>query len=83
MEIIRDEEMDGFMMMPLLAQWKVRRYNVSQCTENPTTIITGVTDKPLGLCEKHYNESKEKGKIDYTLFWCAVKNEPKCKKATS
>jgi len=67
MEIIRDEECNGLMMIPLLTQWDVNRCNVKNCIEKPTTIIIGALDRPLGLCEHHYNESKEKGKIDYTL----------------
>jgi hypothetical protein len=75
MNIIRDDEMYGLMMIPLLHKFGVTRCNVSKCCEKPTTIITGITDKPIGLCEKHYNECKEKGKIDYTLYWCAVEDE--------
>ena len=75
MEIIRDEEMNGIMMIPLLTQWGVNRCNVRDCHENPTTIITGATEQPFGLCEKHYKECKESGKIAYTLDWCALANE--------
>jgi len=75
MNIIRDEEMHGIMMIPLLSQWGVTRCNVAKCTEKPTTIITGVINKPIGLCEKHYKECKETGKIDYTLYWCSIEEE--------
>lgn len=67
MNVIRDEEMGGLMMIPLLSQWNVHRCNVRDCKEKPTTIITGLTKQPFGLCEKHYLESKEKGKLEYTL----------------
>jgi len=75
MEIIRDEEMNGLMMIPLLQQWGVNRCNVRDCIKKPTTIITGATEQPFGLCENHYNECKETGKIAYTLDWCALVNE--------
>ena len=59
MEIIRDDEMHGLMMIPLLQQWGITRCNVSKCCEKPTTIITGATENPIGLCEKHYNKTRE------------------------
>ena len=68
MTIIRDEECSGIMMIPLLIQWGINRCNVKDCAESPTTIISGVIGAPVfGMCEKHYLESKEKGKLDYTL----------------
>jgi len=67
MEIIRDEEMGGLMMIPLFHQWGVTRCNVRDCKEKQTTIITGATEQPFGLCEKHYNECKQSGKLHYTL----------------
>jgi len=75
MNIIRDEETCGLMMIPLFHQWGVTRCNISKCCEKPTTIITGVTNRPIGLCETHYNECKKTGKLNYTLYWCAVENE--------
>ena len=67
--------MGGLMMIPLFSQLGVNRCNVRDCHEKPTTIITGVTEQPFGLCEKHYNECKESDKISYTLDWCALANE--------
>lgn len=67
MNIIRDEDFKGLMMIPLLIQWNVDRCNVKDCKENPTTIITGVIKCSFGLCEKHYNKFKEKGKLECTL----------------
>ena len=66
-EIIRDEEMHGIMMIPLLSQWNIHRCNVRDCQEKATTIITGVIDQPFGLCENHYLEAKRSGKIEYSL----------------
>jgi hypothetical protein len=63
MSIIRDEEMFGLAMIALLHQWGIKRCNVKDCNQEPTTIVTGVSDCPLGLCEIHYNEFKETGKI--------------------
>jgi len=55
------------MMIPLFHQWGINRCNVRDCHEKPTTIITGAIKRPFGLCEKHYNESKKKGKFEYTI----------------
>jgi len=68
MNVIRDQEMGGLLMIPLFQQWGIRRCNVKDCKEKHTTIIAGVHEVPkFGLCEKHYKESKKKGKFDYTL----------------
>lgn len=67
MEIIRDEEMNGIMMIPLFLKFNVHKCNVRDCKEKQTTIITGATKQPFGLCENHYTESKAVGKIAYTL----------------
>jgi hypothetical protein len=69
MNVIRDEEMNGLMMIPLFQQWGIHRCNVRNCKEKPSTIITEITiECPVfALCEKHYNECKESGKISCTL----------------
>jgi hypothetical protein len=69
MNIIRDNEMGGLMMIPLFTQWRIERCNVKDCHEKPTTLITGVIEAKIALCEKHYNESKAAGKLAYTLEW--------------
>ena len=56
MNIIRDEEMFGLAMMALLHQWGINHCKIRDCNKGPTTIITGLTPHPFGLCEKHYNE---------------------------
>ena len=67
MEIIRDEEMGGIMMIPLFHRYGITRCNIRDCKEKHTTIITGATEQPFGMCEKHYQESKAKGKLEYTI----------------
>ena len=69
MEIIRDEELFGLAMIPLFADWGIRRCNVEGCMNKPTTIITGIAEVggPFGLCEEHHNEAKTKGELDFTL----------------
>lgn len=67
MNIIRDEECFGLMMIPLFQQWRILRCNVKNCKEKPTTIITGIIEQKIGLCEKHYIESKKAKKFKYTL----------------
>jgi hypothetical protein len=70
MNIIRDEECFGIMMIPLLIDWHIRRCNVKDCTEKPTTIISQIESVPVfGLCEKHYQSMKEAGKIDCKLIF--------------
>jgi hypothetical protein len=68
MNIIRDDELFGLMMIPLFQQWNIHRCNIKDCKEKPTTIITGIPDVPIfGMCEKHYDECKKAGKINHTL----------------
>lgn len=72
MTVIRDEQFFGMMMIPFFNQYQIHRCNVSECHEKPTTVITDCVDNDgdklnFALCEKHYQESKEKGRIDYRL----------------
>ena len=67
MNIIRDDEMAGLMMIPLFQQWNIHRCNIKDCTEKPTTIITGTVAGTFGMCEIHYNECKKAGKINHTI----------------
>ena len=75
MNIIRDEELGGLMMIPLLQQWNVKRCNIKGCTEKPTTIITGTEAGLFGMCEKHFLEGKEKGEMKLELEFGAIKQE--------
>lgn len=66
MNIIRDEETSGLMMIPLFAQWNIHRCNIKNCTEKPSTIV--VHEKAtFGMCEKHFLEGKEKGTMKLEL----------------
>ena len=67
MNIIRDEEMFGLMMIPLFQQWNIHRCNIKNCEEKPTTIITGTEAVIFGMCEKHYLEGKGKGTMKLEL----------------
>jgi hypothetical protein len=69
MAVIRDNEMFGLAMIPLFCDWNIRRCNVKDCTEKPTTIITQVIDCAFGLCENHYKEVVSKGEYDFTLVF--------------
>ena len=75
MNIIRDEESFGIMMIPLFHQWNISRCNVKDCRNKPTTILTGIIERAIGLCEEHYEESKKAGKFNYTLAFCELKNK--------
>ena len=63
MNIIRDEEFAGIMMIPLLSQWGVSRCNFRNCHSNPNTIITGAHEKAriFGLCEEHFQLGNKPG----------------------
>ncbi len=66
MQIIRDEEMSGIMMIPLFQQFGVNRCNIKNCTEKHTTIC--VHEKAIfGLCEKHFLEGEENGTMKLEL----------------
>ena len=67
MNVIRDEEMAGLMMIPLFNQYDLHRCNVKDCKEKQTTIVTGLTPYPFALCEDHYNEFKAKDEIKCTI----------------
>ncbi len=61
MNIIRDKEMGGLAMIPLFCDWHVKRCNVKDCTDVPTTIITGSHPKlpVIGMCEKHFQAANQ------------------------
>ena len=64
MEIIRDEDYGGIFMIPLLAQWRIKRCNAKDCKEHPNTIVVGIhPDAPtaVGLCEEHYQLCNKPG----------------------
>ncbi len=69
MEIIRDEELFGLMMIPLLVDWGIRRCNVEGCTEKPNTIIRELApDIPLaGFCEEHFQETNVEDGATFNL----------------
>lgn len=72
MNIIRDEQQDGFdtpslFMIPLLVSWGIKRCNIKDCKNNPTTIITNTEAPVFGLCESHYQEFKGKSKVQLNL----------------
>lgn len=72
MNIIRDEDFGGIMMVPLWSQYNLHRCNVRDCTNKQTTIVTGLIDQPFALCDEHYFEAKKNGSIKCTLDFCAV-----------
>lgn len=73
MNIIRDEDMFGLMMIALLHQCGINRCNMKDCIRDPTTIITGVVNRPIRLCKDHYNEFKEAGKMSCMLDFSTFK----------
>jgi len=68
MNVIRDEEMAGILMIPLFADWNVRRCNIEGCREKPTTIITDCHPAPVfGMCEEHYQDGVKAGSYKMRL----------------
>lgn len=66
MQIIRDEELGGIMMIPLFSQYQIARCNIKGCSEKPTTICIH-EQANFGLCEKHLLEGKEAGTMKLQL----------------
>ena len=61
MKIIRDNQLFGLGMIPLLVDWGIKRCNEGGCKNKPNTIVVlpegeSPTGSPLhfGLCEEHY-----------------------------
>ena len=71
MQIIRDEATFGLMMIPLFCDWGLKRCNVEDCTERPSTIITDPTPEiaAYALCEEHYQGANKPGGTNYTLIF--------------
>ena len=60
MQVIRDTELGGIMMIPLFVEWRIRRCNVKGFVAMPNTIIrrqefdgNAIT---FGLCEEHFQQ---------------------------
>lgn len=57
MSIIRDPDGCHVFTQCLMMDWGIRRCNVENCTERPTTIWTLPDNKgAAGLCETHYQQ---------------------------
>jgi hypothetical protein len=74
MNIIRDESQTGMTtpcisMIPLLVQWGIKRCNIENCKNSPTTIVAGIKGVPVfGLCESHFSEfTKEDKTVNIVL----------------
>ena len=72
MRIIRDDQLGGLGMIPLLIDWGMRRCNVKGCKNQPNTIIANSGDgvPPYALCEEHYQMcNTPDGPKTLTLVW--------------
>lgn len=69
MNLIRDEEMHGIMMIPLFHQYGVHYCHVEGCLNKASTLLidTDVTPGAIGICEGHYNTAKQSGKWQLSL----------------
>lgn len=83
MRVIREEDQDGMntpsiMMVPLLVSWDIKRCNIKDCANNPTTIIADTEAPVFGMCEDHYQKfSKTEGKVNLSLDYSPIKKDHK------
>lgn len=66
MQIIRDEG-GGVSATLLCISWNLKRCNIKDCTEQPTTIITETVAPVFALCENHYKDCIEKKNVTLSL----------------
>lgn len=66
MQIIRDNELSGILMIPLFSQYNINRCNIKDCTEKPTTVCIHEI-ATFGICEKHYQQYNEAGTVNLSL----------------
>ncbi len=66
MEIIRDEDLGGIMMIPIFHQYQITRCNIKDCQEKPTTVCVH-EQATFGLCENHYQDGVSKGTMKLEL----------------
>ena len=69
MKIIRDNDLGGLAMIPLLVDWDVKRCNVDQCLDKPSTIVRQLASGiPLaGFCETHFQQANAEGGAKFDL----------------
>jgi hypothetical protein len=69
MQIIKDDEMDGIMMIPFFTQHGISKCNVECCENRPYIALTGIEgiETPIGICKDHYKESESKGKWELKI----------------
>lgn len=68
MNIIRDDEMNGFFMIPLFHQYGIHYCNVKDCPNKASTILTDIPGADaVGVCEFHYQEARFAGKWKLSL----------------
>lgn len=71
MQVIRNNELGGLMMIPLLIDWGIKRCNVEGCKSVPNTIVTQMGEgvPVAGFCEKHYQQGNVPGGTNYKLVF--------------
>lgn len=74
MQIIRDPEQNEMTtpcisMIPLMVSWGIKRCNIEDCKNSPTTIVSGLEGVPVfGICENHYQDfTKEDKAVNIAL----------------
>lgn len=70
MNIIRDDEFQGLMMIPILHQYGINNCMVDGCKEKANTVLTDCGESPpIGICEKHYRQAEAEGKFSYKIIF--------------
>jgi len=84
MQVIRDDELRGLMMIPLMVDWHISELcQIAGCDAPTTTIICTTADESpdgqphqFGICEAHHKEAKARGTFDYAVDLTYRKRPP-------
>lgn len=69
MNIIRDDELNGLLMIPLLNQYGIANCMVDGCKEKANTILADEAYNPIGICETHYRKAEKEGQFKYKIIF--------------
>jgi hypothetical protein len=69
MQVIKDNDMGGIMMIPFFAQHGINQCNVDGCNNKPFVALTEIEglETPIGICKDHYKEAESKGKWELKI----------------
>lgn len=79
MQVIRDGEMGGLAMIPLLVDWRIPKQcqvldNGKRCEEKTTTIVSLTAEEArlenpvtFGMCDKHHAVCAQTGRLNLEI----------------